>query len=374
MYFYVDESGNTGNRLFDLNQPTLYYGLLSCRKNLDVSAERMLARLRSELDVPRVHASELGVRRLTPVYEALTKYQKHNDVRFNFYRVQKRDHAIISFFDQVFDSGMNDAVEHEHYFTPLRYMLLLKVEHLFDDKLAERAWYARINQNKLECEEELKTICLELRARLQRIPDERSRELIDGALAWAIANPAAIEYGASNQESALQISPNVVGFQQVLHGISATSASVGRPVRSIIVDRQSEFNNAQQELNNLYRAMRGMEHDMGVGMPKLDMRNMPDRDIEFRPGDSSAGLEMVDVYVWTMKRVAEQKSMSEEGRKMLYSQRHRGRTDEVSLTAIDRRWAPILDLPMPQGQALADAQALIEDVEVRRLEALRGIE
>ncbi len=347
MYFYVDESGNTGNRLFDVNQPTLYYGLLSCRKNLDMTADRMLAKLRSELEVPRIHASELGVGRLTSVYKAFTKYQKDNDIRFNFYQVQKRDHAIISFFDQVFDSGMNDAVVHEHYFTPIRYKLLLEVARLFDDALSERAWIARQNQNTAECEDELKATCVELRTRLQRIPDQRSRELIDGALAWAIANPAAIEYGTSNRESALQISPNLVGFQFVLHGIAATSASVGRAVRSIIVDRQSEFNNAQQELNGIYRAMRGIQHDMGAGMPKLDMRNMPDRNIEFRPGDTSAGLEMVDVYVWTMKRMVEQKAMSAEGKKMLYAQRHRGRSDEISLAAIDRRWVPMFDLQLP---------------------------
>jgi hypothetical protein len=187
-------------------------------------------------------------------------------------------------------------------------------------------------------------------------------------------NTAEIQYGASNRESALQISPNLVGFQQVLHGIAATSASVGRTVRSIIVDRQSEFNNAQKELNDIYRAMRGMEQNMGAGMPKLDMRNMPDRDIEFKASYSSAGLEMVDVYVWTMKRVVEQKAMSKEGQKMLHAQRHRGRTDEISLTAIDRRWAPLLNLPMPEGQALADVQALVEDIEARRLEALRGID
>lgn len=29
MYFYVDESENTGTSLFDLNQPTLYYGVLA---------------------------------------------------------------------------------------------------------------------------------------------------------------------------------------------------------------------------------------------------------------------------------------------------------------------------------------------------------
>ena len=35
MYFYIDESGQTGLELFDDNQPFLYYGVLSSKFNLD---------------------------------------------------------------------------------------------------------------------------------------------------------------------------------------------------------------------------------------------------------------------------------------------------------------------------------------------------
>jgi len=83
---------------------------------------------------------------------------------------------------------------------------------------------------------------------------------------------------------------------------------------------------------------------------------------------------MVDVYVWTMKRITEHRPMSGEGHKLIFGQRHRGRTDDVLLAAIDQRWAALLDLPMPEGQTLAYAQSLIDEVEARRTEALRGID
>jgi len=38
MYYFVDESGNTGLHLFDAAQPLLYYGVLGARANLDVIA------------------------------------------------------------------------------------------------------------------------------------------------------------------------------------------------------------------------------------------------------------------------------------------------------------------------------------------------
>ena len=38
------------------------------------------------------------------------------------------------------------------------------------DPLAERSWNARLNQNKTQCEEDLKAICAELRTRLNCRP------------------------------------------------------------------------------------------------------------------------------------------------------------------------------------------------------------
>lgn len=159
MFYFVDESGNTGLDLFDKNQPVLYYGLLGAQTNLDITAESLLKELRKELGVDRIHANVLGVGRLTPVARRLANFSKKNDVRFSLLKVDKPDHAIISFFDQIFDSGMNKAVPWHHYFTPLRYMLLFKVAHLFDEALAKEAWMARRERHPGRCEVMLTKLC-----------------------------------------------------------------------------------------------------------------------------------------------------------------------------------------------------------------------
>lgn len=64
MYFYVDESGHTGANLFDEHQPMLYYGVLSSRINIDILAAPKLTAIRNNLEVPRLHAAELGSHRL----------------------------------------------------------------------------------------------------------------------------------------------------------------------------------------------------------------------------------------------------------------------------------------------------------------------
>ncbi|MDK6603806.1 hypothetical protein QP296_27385, partial [Escherichia coli] len=85
-------------------------------------------------------AAELGMHRLDEVVDTLLVLQKKHRIRFDVWQVVKRDHAIISFFDQ----GMNPAVPRVAYWTPFRYPLLLNLASLFDNELAEKAWRARL--------------------------------------------------------------------------------------------------------------------------------------------------------------------------------------------------------------------------------------
>ena len=150
MYFYIDESGHTGPNLFDPDQPMLYYGVLSSQVNVDFLAEEHLQKLRRQAQVPRLHANELGNGGLVPLIEGLVEIQRRLDFRFDLYRVAKPDHAIICFFDQVFDHGNNPAITWSGYWTPMRYVLLLKLASLFDEDVAKRAWEARIEIDQIK--------------------------------------------------------------------------------------------------------------------------------------------------------------------------------------------------------------------------------
>ena len=142
MFFYVDESGHTGPNLFDSDQPILYYGVLSSNVNLDVVALEKVQSLRTKLGVSRLNAAELGVGRLIQIVTEILPIVRKLDMRFDVYRVAKADHAVICFFDQVFDQGVNPAVTWTGYWTPLRYVLLLKLATLFDEELAKLACQA----------------------------------------------------------------------------------------------------------------------------------------------------------------------------------------------------------------------------------------
>ncbi len=377
MFFYVDESGHTGAHLFDPAQPMLYYGLLSSSINLDIVAEPYLVALRRRLDTKRLHAAQLGCERLDLVADGLIDLQKRFKLRFDFYRVAKPDHAIICFFDQIFDQGMNPAVTWTGYWSPLRYILLLQIASLFDEDLAKCAWAARINLDNATADRALIHICRSLIGRLESLPDDRPRQLIGDALKWTIANPRKISYNVDSKSQIHQLTPNVIGFQSVMHGISGRLRALDRKASRIIVDQQSDFNKAQRALAELYASASGMKMRMGLRMPTNDFRGIPTIPIEFKGGTESACLELVDIYLWIFKRFFEQKRIGEASYPLVKRQLHRGRTNEISLKAIDARWSGWIK-SLPKSSEMSEEQLdralrIYEVEEGRRMEAVRTL-
>lgn len=230
----------------------------------------------------------------------------------------------------------------------------MKLAILFDEETAKSAWTARVEANAAVANAALQKVYAKLLERIHILPDERSRNLISDALNWAARNPDEISYHAGNKDIALQISPSLVGFQQVLAGIAMQSLKQSRKVREIVVDRQSEFNHAQDELAQVYRHMTGIKQSMGPGMPEFDMRNMPAASPKFLSSEESAGLELVDVVLWVAQRDSDGKTISNELLNMLGAFAKRGQTDEVSLAGLDRRWSfwLICQLPTLQFQKI----------------------
>lgn len=370
MYFYVDESGHTGTNLFDEDQPLLYYGVLSAKTNLDLLAAAEVHKARKKLGVERLHANELGMGGLVAIVDNLLSLQKRYGPIIDVYRVAKPDHAIICFFDQVFDQGMNPAMTWTGYWTPLRYVLLLKLASLFDDDLARRVWNARIDTNDNSAEAELVFVCRALESRITQIPDRRSQELIGDALRWAIANPNDIYYNCKTKKDVLTITPNVIGFQTVMHGI-ARRLKAPRAFASITVDQQSQFNKAQKNLAEFYASARDIPWEAGPGMPKMDLRKIPEAPIIFRSSKESVGLELVDVYLWIFKRLMEGQEIPPEFYPLIKAQANKAVTDEISIGAISKRWSRWFnELPEPTAEQMEAGREIQQKDEARRKDAI----
>ena len=105
-------------------------------------------------------------------------------------------------------------------------------------------------------------------------------------------------------------------------------------------------------------------------MPELGLANMPEIPPGFQPVGESAGLELVDVTLWAIKRSMEGRPMSPELKTLLKAQTKRGVTDEVSLSGLDKRWRHLLDLPAPATPINSDLQKVLDENEAKRLRAI----
>jgi hypothetical protein len=76
MFFYIDESGNTGNNLFDSAQPVPSYGLLSCATNVDILARGIHKKMLARLGVSQLHANELREEGLVKIADLLLSSTK----------------------------------------------------------------------------------------------------------------------------------------------------------------------------------------------------------------------------------------------------------------------------------------------------------
>ena len=372
IYFFVDESGNSGPNIFDHNQPYLFYGTLTSRCNIDVLAEPFLTVLRRRLGVPRLHSNELGNGALARIGKDLKEIEKKFSLRFDFYRLQKSDLAIISFFDQVFDQGMNPAVPWSAYWTPLRYLLLVRLAMLFDEDILRKSWQARLTTNDKKAEDLLRSVCSQLLRRVDHLPDERSKEIVSDALHWTMENTGKISYNAKEKSLTRDVMPNSIGFQQVLIGIAKRFRNSGHKTAKIVVDQQSQFNTPQKKLTDWYGRMSGTNRPLGAGLPQLDLRGMPITQVTISSGRNSAGLELVDIYIWIFKRLFEGRDIPNELHPLVDRQLQVGRTDEISLRAIVERWAPFfsklssMDLTAEQ---MAEGERIKEADERRRKRA-----
>lgn len=367
MNFYVDETGHTGPNLFDRTQPVLSYGVLSSPDDLDKVAETELAVLRKKLGVQRLHAAELGMHRLNEVVDTLLILQKEYRIRFDVWQVVKRDHAIISFFDQVFDQGLNPAVPWSAYWTPLRYPLLLNLANLFDDELAEKAWRARLEAHDERSSSLFSEVCKVLLQRVHTLGDARAVELITDALSWAMMNFGELGYNCKTNKQKLQVMPNMIGFQSVLHGISSRLGSPNRKA-NIIVDQQSQFNTTQRDLREFYYQIREQSWALGPGLPVMDMKNMPAEPLVFQSGTQSAGLELVDIYLWIFKRFMEDKELTKPLARLVYTNLKTARTDSVSLQSVGKRFKEFFEkLPEPTVEMMEKARELRDFEEARRM-------
>jgi len=327
MFFHIDESGNTGNNLFDVSQPRLSYGVLSSTKNSDVLCKDIHNKILEQIGKEYIHANVLGIGGLCDIAPELIEIQKQINFDFDYFFIDKITFALTMFFEAVFDAGLNEAVKWDTYWTPLRYLMIHKLKLLFDEELLKKSWDLCISNRIENRVADIVNLLSELKKRTVRINilDGRSKELMIYAFEFGINNPLSLDFGTNDRKL---ISPNAVGFQFVVAAIARRARlKKQKNISSIIVDKQKQFNNAQIK-THLYatKIAKGFEsatpeekfiytnHPLNKDFSEDEVlrKDLPDKDISISKSCDSIGLQIVDVYLWIANKLSSGVNLPEE--------------------------------------------------------------
>ena len=200
-------------------------------------------------------------------------------------------------------------------------------------------------------------------AALLRAVHERSRAsdmepeykaVFDAALGFGIWNPLALDFGCSDRKA---YGPNAMGFQFVLSDSERRLRESNRKdTLSIKADRQSEFNAAQasvhdmlEQVSDVYGALKGNERRRFLEQPFFEgtdaedalRMNMPAKGIEFVASESSIGLQIVDIYLWLLRRARSGTALSGEIENLGRLVGKRTSVASVSLEGMEAKWNSI---------------------------------
>ncbi|MDY6790251.1 MAG: DUF3800 domain-containing protein [Thermodesulfobacteriota bacterium] len=369
MFFHIDESGNTGNNLFDPNQPQLSYGVLSSTANVDVLGKPFHKKMLQELSVDSLHANILGVDKLTRISRLLYDLQKRIRFDFDYYFIHKPTFALTMFFDAVFDAGLNEAVKWDLYWSPLRYPIIHRLATLFDEDLLKESWdlckHKKINTQ----EQRVVSLLRKILSRTQSSSfDIRSKELIIDALKYGITHPLTLDFGASDQNF---ISPNAICFQFVITAMAMRLRKKKRKnARAITVDRQSQFNQAQIDTHffslKISEGLKKAEDKQrrlyltnpmyhGLDTDNVLYKGIPQKNIKILSSENSIGLQIVDIYLWIVNRFLSGTGLSNELKAVANCFFHRSMVDGISMEGMKHRWEK-LESELPAIEDLTEEQ------------------
>ena len=371
MFFHIDEAGNTGNNLFDDQQPKLSYGVLLSCMNVDALGRKIHKKMLQHLDVKDLHANHLGVEKLSEIAPLLKTLQSKLKFDFDYYFIDKKTFALVIFFEAVFDAGLNEAVRWDTYWTPLRYPMIFQLSKIMNDDLLKRAWslcmHKRIeNQpsNIVELLQDVREQC-----KLSSL-DRRSKEIIQDALNYGISNPLELDFGNKDKNA---LSPNTIGFQFVVSCIASRLSKKRKECLGITVDQQSQFNGSQIKThdvallisNSMKTASKDhqeylLNHPIHFNLDKdvILRKGVPDKSIHISSSEQSIGLQIVDVYLWITNRMLDGKSLSKELHDIGRSVWKRSKIDGISMDFMARRWS-IFERQLPNYEDLTPEQMQI---------------
>lgn len=233
-YAYVDESGNSGLKLFGDQQDTFWTGTVISFADLDKKYDNFHRELLATVEKGELHGNELGFGRIEKIAGRLAWFIREKKLRFSFVRIFKPYLATTKLFDLAFDSGANPAVPPQAYAVQqLRFINLLHFAQLLTTEDLNEFWELFQAQDA----ERFGRLLSELRERVKFAPyDQRSMQILTESLDWASQHPEKVldPFGEGD-------SPNFVAFTALFDHLHQFHKETGHTIRRFVHDEQDQF-------------------------------------------------------------------------------------------------------------------------------------
>lgn len=294
---YADESGNTGQDLFNDSQPYFWTGSLLSPVDMQIAGEKAHQEWQRALGVKELHGAELRLEGMAKIAIGLRDFLASHSCAFVISKVEKAYHAGTTLAWVLFDSDFNMAVSPRHDHTPLfKRMLSLAILDFLREKDLKAFWVA-YQQRDLHS---FTTILETLQFRILDVDgDARMKELLLDALAWAARYPGEILRKAADRFD----SPNILALGLLLNGINEQLPELSRIVK-FVHDEQRQFGSS---IMTQYEKGKNVTH-MGEH-PFFPFRLVRVKNfscpIEFASSHTSIGLQIIDIVLWLVKRSEE---------------------------------------------------------------------
>jgi len=380
MWVYVDESGNTGNHLFDEEQPLFVTAAMAAKTNFDLVYRSELAVITRKVSVSALHANELGVGRIEVIAEDLTRVIKKADAKFFISCLEKRYLAAAKVYDTYFDQGENLAVPWQTYWLrPLRLMMMFKLsQFVITEEIAQTVWGCLTATNEQTSRALFLQGAAELLARAPNLPDFRAREIVTEALQWALDNPENFSTHIRDKVGRHGHSPNFVAFTNLMDGLQSISKAWKRPVREIVHDEQSQFKKMLYNWHEIY-SRPSLANTEPLRWPlenePYSISKAPGSKFRMTTEELSPGLQVIDVVLWLFKRSLAGKDMGPHSAGLLKNMVfRRWLQNDMSFAGVgaaaDSQLGKMMTAPLTEQQE-GDGAKMIKDFEDNRIRAMQ---
>ncbi|MCH1638932.1 DUF3800 domain-containing protein [Paenibacillus timonensis] len=317
---YIDESGNSGIKIFSGHDKFHWVGVMLSSREADSTHSRISELVKSE-GFDELHAGELGLTRINRLADEFISLYEELDVQFVFTRVEREHVATMKFMDLVFDPENNNAVPSAMYNKEFyRLVTIYSMAKTLTTDHRKRFWDA------VSLGEKGVVKFVELMNDLKRHIIDNDQYIQDVGLFTEIFN-----YAASHPIKILELdilssaqkrirtegmadasedvfinhakyrSANVAAFNMTIDSLHRILMDKGQIITKVVHDEQTEFD---KQLKNAF------EHISKVTIvsnpfefPKAKTMDTFSGNIEFVKSSQNAGVQLIDLALWMMKKV-----------------------------------------------------------------------